>query len=395
MTATKYVLKEQHSTCSTLKSFVGSLTAFVPSSKMNTDKKFANKDELEDWLKSRGVDEEKATTAAENLYSEGFDMPSTLLGATADELAEFNISRPIARHLSNKLSQQKQPVAFLVGAIVRGAVQSNGARGNVFKFLERHRGFFSKEEGIQIMYEGEDLTVKAYFKEVGDACDFQTNLNEWEIHKELVNLKGVEIDPITPAEVPKPCDLERIRLQDYDPRESESPCQTLDQLHSYRLSVPVTEPVEPSAPLVRYQSIDKLVPHICHYKCHLKDKAKFKSLQNDENNMVAASWQFHQMMDGLNTTEGIPLVALSVKAASEQRNAAYDNRYAVTLLLEFYYEHLTAVFVAKESARRVNSSSWETVVYVCDKTEFEKCIVWKFNDTQKKWEEHRAFLELE
>ena len=245
------------------------------------------------------------------------------------------------------------------------------------------------------MYNGEDLTVKVYFEEKRDACDFQNNLNEWEIHKQLANLKGVEIDPVTPAEVPKPSDLERIRLQDYVPHGSESPCQTLDQLHSYHLSVPVTEPVEPNTPLVRYQSIDKLIPHIEHYKCHLKDKAKFKSLQNDENNMVAASWPFHQMMDGLNTMEGIPLVALSVKEASEQRLSAYDNRYAVTLLLEFFYKDLAAVFAAKEGARRVSSSSWETVVYVRDKTEFEKCVVWKFNDTQKKWEDHRAFLECE
>ena len=75
---------------------------------MSEDKKFASSYELIDWLKSQGVDEEKATTAADKLYHEGYDMPSTLLGATPDEFVEINISRPIARHLSNKLSQQQQ-----------------------------------------------------------------------------------------------------------------------------------------------------------------------------------------------------------------------------------------------------------------------------------------------
>eukprot|EP00980_Cylindrotheca_fusiformis_P004755 scaffold1016_cov105-Cylindrotheca_fusiformis.AAC.1 len=41
------------------------------------------------------------------------------------------------------------------------------------------------------------------------------------------NGQSVEIDPVTPAEVPRPCDLECIRLQDYDPQESESPCQAI------------------------------------------------------------------------------------------------------------------------------------------------------------------------
>ena len=82
-------------------------------------------------------------------------------------------SKPtFAIHLSTEPMQQKQPITFPVGATVHGALQSNGARGNVFKFLERHRGFFSKEVGIQIMHKGEDLTVKVHFKEEGDACNF-------------------------------------------------------------------------------------------------------------------------------------------------------------------------------------------------------------------------------
>lgn len=67
------------------------------------------------------------------------------------------------------------------------------------------------------------------------------------------------------------------------------------------------------------------------------------SLLNDENNMVAASWTFHQMMDGLDTTDGIPLVAMSVSATSEETSTAHGNRYAATLLLEFFYDGLSMV----------------------------------------------------
>jgi hypothetical protein len=103
-------------------------------------------------------------------------------------------------------------------------------------------------------------------------------MNGWEIHKELAHLAGVTTDPITPDKVLMPTDLERIRLQDYVAQDSESPCQTLQHLHSYRLSIPVTEPAEPSSPLMRYQSIDKVVPCVGHYKCRLIDKAKSKKI---------------------------------------------------------------------------------------------------------------------
>jgi hypothetical protein len=85
--------------------------------------------------------------------------------------------------------------------VVKGALRSNGARGNVFKLLERHKGFYSEKEGIQIAYQEDDLHAEAYFKSEDNALEFQTAMNEWEIHKELANLDGVEIKHRTPEEV--------------------------------------------------------------------------------------------------------------------------------------------------------------------------------------------------
>jgi hypothetical protein len=309
---------------------------------------------------------------------------------------DFNAATPAERMSWRKQQQQQQPEsAYGVTAIVRGAKQSNGARGNVYKFLQRYLGLYSDEEGIQILYNGGDLSVKAYFHTFEKACQFQTALNDWEIHKELANLDGVTLDPLTPAKIDRPSDLKRIYLQNYEPQESESPCQTLNQLHSYRLSVPVTEPVEADTALARYQSIDKLVPHLQHYKCHLKDKAKFKQLQNDENNMVAASWAFHQQLDGLNVEEGMPLAAMSVKKASSGRSTAHADRYPVTLSIQFFFPNLAASFAAQELAHKGDNGTWETIVYVQDKSTFIECVEWKFQDTQKRWQEHRAFLDQE
>lgn len=303
--------------------------------------------------------------------------------------------RKLHAQQQKQLREQQQP-AYLVKVRVLGAERSNGARGNVFKFLERHIGHYSEDEGTQIFYDGHgNLNATAYFLTYDAACQFQNVMNEWEIHKELANLNGVEVDPITPQQVPRPSDLQRIRLQDYIPQDSESPCQSINQLHSYRLSVPVTEAVEPNTDLARYQSIDKLLPHIKHYKCHLKDKSKFKKLQNDENNMVAASWTFHQLMDGLNTDEGIPLVALSVKSISDCRLASRNDRFSATLNLEFFYKDSAATFAGNEGAVKVDEQNWVTTVFVRDKAKFQECVAWKYNDTKKSWDEHRRFMQQE
>ncbi|KAG7342462.1 hypothetical protein IV203_007555 [Nitzschia inconspicua] len=293
---------------------------------------------------------------------------------------------------------QQQPaneIAFLVGGTVIDAKQSKGARGNVFKFLENHYGHYSLTDGIQVDYTGNNLTFKAYFRSYEAACAFQNAMNQWEIHKELAHLGGVTLDPPTPAAVPWQSDFTRFYLQDYKPNDHESPCQTLDQLHSYHLSVPVTEPVEPASNLLRYQCIDLPLPHINHYKCHLKDKAKFKQLQWNENNMVAASWLFHQQLDGLNVAEGIPLVALSFKTASNDRLVSHNRRYRVTLLVEFFYQELAAVFAPTGLARKIDETSWEISLYVEDKHMFKECIDWKSANTKKQWDDHREFLNAE
>jgi hypothetical protein len=293
-------------------------------------------------------------------------------------------------------SKHPKRAVFRVSVVVKGALRSNGARGNVFKLLERHNGFYSEKIGIQIAYQEDDLHATAYFKTEDNALEFQTAMNEWEIHKELTNLDGVEIERRTPEEVELPDNLQHFIMQDYRPEESESPCQLLSQLHSYRLSVPITEVADPNEPITKYQSLDVPIGRVLPYKCHLKDKARFKTLQREENNLVVASWSFHQMLDGLNTMEAsIPLLALSVRSTSEHRSAAHDNRYSVALGLEFFDKIDADSFQPRVGAKKIDSKTWETVVYVSDKKVFQDCVEWKGHDTREKWRRHREFLEQE
>ena len=235
------------------------------------------------------------------------------------------------------LQHSKRPrlTAFSVSVVVEGAINSVGARGNVYKKLQQHHSVYSVSQGIDVKYDGDDLVVKSLFFNQADAFNFQSDLNDWEIHKELAKLSGIRIDPNLPLKVDRPSDETRVMMQDYKPNDSESPCGSINDLHSYHLSVPVTEVVEPDTSLVKYQCVDKQVRGLMPYKCHLKDKTKCKTLQKNENNMLAASWPFHQLMDGLSTGECIPMVANSVKSKTTHRSSAHAHRVAVTLLLEF------------------------------------------------------------
>lgn len=273
--------------------------------------------------------------------------------------------------------------AYVVSAIVRGGFSCKGARGNIYKLLEQEHGWFSVAEGRLVFYTGNDLSVKAYFVSLDKACNFQTRLNDWEMHKELVNLTAVETQ--SPTEVQRPSDLERFLLSLYNPQDFESPCNSLNELKSYHWSVPLTEMIENDTPLAQYQSLDRHMAKLNHVKCHLHDKAKNKKLQNDENNMIAASWPFHQMMDGIATTEKIPTLRLSFISASDHTLAVHDNRYEVSVGIEFRDAASASNYQPPTGAIKVDALNWRTVVYVKNKETFKTCLEWKHNSTTMVW----------
>ena len=75
---------------------------------MEKDIKFKSKDELEDWLKSRGVDDDDAVEAADKLFEKKFNKTSRLLGVTVEILQGAGIEDALAVELMNKLKTQQQ-----------------------------------------------------------------------------------------------------------------------------------------------------------------------------------------------------------------------------------------------------------------------------------------------
>lgn len=339
-------------------------------------------------------DEEKLKRSADELGIGLIDLETVEEQVEVIRHAGLPPNLRIKAKLRRLIREEKRPPVFVVGARVNGALNSHGARGNVYKMLEEHNGCFSRGEGQQVLYHGDNLAVKAYFEFERDAMAFQSALNRWEIHKEIAQLHGVEIHPPDPNEVRNPQDLTRYYLQHYIPGDSESPRFSLNQLQSYRLSAPVTESVAPTDPVAIYQSLDVCVGTNRPYKYHLKDKAIFQTVARNQNNLLAASWNLHQMLDGLNNMDSMSVLKLSVVNTTECRIAEKDNRFGVTLQLEFYHELDANAFQPRpEGAKKINEKTWYTTVYVQDKVEFSEFVAWKSNDTQEQWDRYAAVLE--
>lgn len=73
-----------------------------------SEEKFQDAVALEAWLKGKDVDPEKAAAVCQTLFAIGYDLPSTLIGISSEELAGCGISNPVARHISNKLKESQQ-----------------------------------------------------------------------------------------------------------------------------------------------------------------------------------------------------------------------------------------------------------------------------------------------
>ena len=98
------------------------------------------------------------------------------------------------------------------------------------------------------------------------------------------------------------------------------------------------------------------------------------------------------MLDGLNHYENMSVIKLSIATVSDTTIASMDNRYAVTLQLEFFNEVDAASFQARQGAKPVDKRTWQTAVYVKDKDEFAEFVDWKGEDTQRQWDDYNAVL---
>jgi len=234
-----------------------------------------------------------------------------------------------------------------------------------------------------------DLTIRLAFESKHDAMGFQTALAEWRssLHSVEVNIdKKIEtIDAIA--------EPERVFFSDYEPKDSDSPVNTLADIKGPGSVSSPGSVCLPSDPLTEFQSIERpnLFFSLGAYKMHLLDKAK--GGKPDDNNLMAGSLALHQCFDGLKTTKGIPLVAIRPGDvdSDEVQEMRGQKRRKIDLRIEFYDDSAEATMMSnlKEGSRRVASSEreWESFVWVTNAERFKKNLRDKYSRTKRKWKD--------
>mmetsp|Transcript_17327 Transcript_17327/g.47308 ORF Transcript_17327/g.47308 Transcript_17327/m.47308 type:complete len:361 (+) Transcript_17327:452-1534(+) len=293
---------------------------------------------------------------------------------------------------------------YRVSASIGNARNVKGFRATTFLMAEETQAHCAPSDTPPIKYgSGEEystLFVSLLFESKSKALEFATKIRNWKFNHPLStsNLDDPIVDD-DPTPLPSREDLRSVLLIHYDPAEADdSPCTSLADFRGLSSALP-TDPVSLGEPLHKYQCIEKdsLFATRNPYKLHLKDKAKFKELRENENNMLAGSWPFHQLLDGLNTREGHGVPLLSIGWLSSSTNAVQfddgERRYRVDVQVEFFTEGAETDLKdsLKVGSSRVRDRVWKTFVYVQDPHLFKECIQWKHDEAVRIWDEHLDF----
>mmetsp|Transcript_5923 Transcript_5923/g.9865 ORF Transcript_5923/g.9865 Transcript_5923/m.9865 type:complete len:294 (+) Transcript_5923:101-982(+) len=195
---------------------------------------------------------------------------------------------------------QSAPIeCYQVIASIEDARLSKGVRAAVYKKADDCSAHCSTVFKPISYGEHEDynkLFISLYFKKEETALLFSRSLRNWEFDHPNSQMRP---NASLPIQCKRPIGLNPVTFQDYDPDEAaDSPCTSLSNFQGFSLVLP-TEPAEVDSNLKKYQAIESTtwISRVGAYKLHLKDKAisDFKSLRYNDNNMLAASWTFHQV----------------------------------------------------------------------------------------------------
>ena len=121
---------------------------------------------------------------------------------------------------------------FEVRAEYIGAKKKKGIRGTIYKCAQEHKACYSLERSKSIYYDGSsnDLKIALLFRERGEADSFCVFLSHWYFNNPLTVQPGdVVVEDKTVMYVAE-SDLNKVLLSDYDPTDSESAIQTLEEL---------------------------------------------------------------------------------------------------------------------------------------------------------------------
>ena len=190
---------------------------------------------------------------------------------------------------------------FKVEARLKGCKPYKGYRASIYSGAQKFLANYVTDANDSIFYEENDLVVCLLFKTEEAACHFQNELVEMK-NNHIIASDMIEVtEQIGRVNYAQDTVFRRVFSAHYKSEDAESPeCLTLADLVSIRSTD--TEVFQFHIPEVAFQSLEKLdlvTPGTCLYRCHIAGKSKYPRYKDDPNNIIYASWDFHNHFDGL------------------------------------------------------------------------------------------------
>lgn len=278
-----------------------------------------------------------------------------------------------------------------MNASVTDSKTSKGYRASMYKCAQDCHAYYSQHGRDKTIYYEEgssDLSVHLLFATRRDAEDFQNALTNFAMnHSRFQSKLTIERDIIQVESIVEPS---RVFYIDYKPEDNnDSPNMSLNDILSHSYSV-ISISHDPSLALQALEGVHA-VANIGSkwYKCHLIS-AKNKEYEKDPDNVIYASWGFHQHFDGLNTVNGIGVAVHFEKVLCEEEVALYgkyERRHKLEVVVEFRDADLAYTFehLLKDGTKRLNETSFLSFLYARDAERMKLCLDAKYEETKRLW----------
>ncbi|OQS04320.1 Crinkler (CRN) family protein [Thraustotheca clavata] len=273
-------------------------------------------------------------------------------------------------------------VFWVVNGSVENALDVKGVRSRLYRLADLNLGYYDPNHPDAFVYEGNKLMLHILFETKENALIFDTKFRDERITigSPLNNL--TILSNVNHASRPSnEFNLRRINYEDYNPRDSDSPQETMSQISSSSISFAINELKESSFGFMGKAERAHLMS-----KQHCEKYSSCKKYKADKNNILALSHTMHGYFEALDRE--IPLFKIDVGSVEDQ---PVDGTYKVILkVTALNHECKDDVFGRLKDGygRTDDPLTVTTYVYVENPQTFCHCLKWKCNEIQKCWDSY-------
>jgi len=273
---------------------------------------------------------------------------------------------------------------YQVTASLTDSKKSSGYRKSLYKCAMECHAYHPTDDIKRSIYYEEgcnNLSVRLLFSTIDRAEEFQNKLLAFgSMHPHFGRKLAVENDIISVELTKKP---RRVFENQYEPVDNtESPDMSLNHILSDTSVISLTH--DPALSLQAVEDVSRVAATGSKwYRCHLIS-ATNKKYENDPDNVIYASWIFHQHFDGLNTVNGIGLAVRFEEIVGEEEvnvGDKYDTRFRVNVVVQFREQLIASVFepLFKMGTQKLSELEFGTFLYAKNPEMMKNGLLSKYN----------------